>query len=91
MTSELLWWPAADTAMNRIDAVDDQRRAAVRRTLARLEVNPLEPRLGTRQFRTPEYGHIRATPCRHEDWYVLWQIGEEAGTVEIVMLAEIPV
>jgi hypothetical protein len=88
---ELRWWPAADEAMNRIDAVDDQRRRAVRRTLTRLEVNPLDPRLGTRQFRTPEYGHIRATPCRHESWYVLWQIGEEAETVEIVIVAEIPV
>ena len=91
MAWELLWWPAADETMNRIDAVDDRRRRAVRRTLARIELNPLDPRLGTRQFRTPEYGHIRATPCRHEDWYVLWQIGEEAETVEIVIVAELPV
>lgn len=89
MAWELLWWPAADAAMDRIDAKEDARRAALRQTLARLEANPFDPRLGTRQFRTPEYGHIRATPCRHDDWYVLWQLGEEAGTIEIVALAEI--
>lgn len=91
MAWELLWWPAADAVMDRIDAKEDARRAALRQTLARLEANPFDPRLGTRQFRTPEYGRIRATPCRHDDWYVLWQLGEEAGRIEIVTLAEIQV
>lgn len=91
MPRELLWWPDAAAAMDRIDAVDNARRAVVTRTLARLEADPFDPRLGTRQFRTPEYGHIRATPCRHDDWYILWQAGVDPETIEIVMVAEIPV
>jgi len=91
MAWELLWWPAADAAMDRIDAVDDRRKEAVVRTLARLEADPFEPRLGTRPFQTPEFGHIRATSCRFDDWYILWQVGEAPRTLEIVTVAQIAV
>jgi hypothetical protein len=49
----------------------------------------IEPWLGTRQFQTPEYDHIRATSCRFDDRYILWQVGEAPRTLEIVTVAQI--
>lgn len=37
---------------------------------------------------TEGYRHVRATPSIG-DWYVLWQLGEVEGTIEIVVLAEL--
>ncbi len=90
MAHGLLWWPDADAAMDRLerDPTLSPALEAVPRTLGRLELDPFDRRLLTRQFTTPEYGHIQATPCRFGDWYVLWQPGEE-GTVEIVIVAEL--
>lgn len=90
MAFELLWWPDAGAAMDRLenDSSASPALAAVRRTLGRLELDPFDRRLLTRQFVTPEYGQIRATPCHFGDWYVLWQIGEQ-NTIEIVFVAEL--
>lgn len=65
--------------------------SAVRRTLGRIELDAFAPQLGTRQFQTPEYGQVRATPCRFEDWWVLWRVGATEGTLEIIMVCELPV
>lgn len=62
---------------------------AVRRTLGRLEADPSDPRLATRQFTTDELGHIRATPARLGDWYVFWQAGVVTGSIEIAQIAEL--
>jgi hypothetical protein len=90
MAYALLWWPDADAAMDRLERDPTLSVAlnAVRRTLGRLELDSFDRRLLTRQFVTPQYGHIRATPCRSGDWYVLWQPGE-GGTVEMVIVAEL--
>lgn len=92
MPHELLWWPDADRAMDRLESDPGASAAldAVRRTLGRLELDPFDRRLHTRQFQTPEYGHIRATPCRHGDWHVLWQPGEP-GSVEVIIVTELAV
>lgn len=89
MPVELLWWPAADETLTRLERKDDSPvRAGMHRTLGRLELDPFDPRLRTRQFTTEPYGHVRATPAV-EDWFVLWQVGPEAGAIEIVLLAEL--
>jgi hypothetical protein len=62
----------------------------VRRTLGRLERDPFDPRLRTRQFRTEELGHVRVTPTDYGDLQVFWQVGEERQTIEIVEIAEVP-
>lgn len=74
----LTFWPAADEALTRIEQTgDDHALGAVRRTLGMLEADPFSPRLRTRQFDTPEYGHIRMTPCGHANWHVYWLLGDE--------------
>ena len=91
MPYQLLWWPDADAAIAALEN-DPNRSAglqAVRITLGRLEIDPFAARLGTRQFQTTEFGHIRATPCRFDDWYVLWQVGQANDEIEIVMVAEL--
>ncbi len=45
---------------------------ALHRTLDALEKDASDPRLGTRQFQSPEYTFVRATPAGDGDWYVLW-------------------
>lgn len=89
MPVELLWWPAADDALSRLEAEPDTPvLAGVRRTLGLLERDPFDPRLHTRQFVTEAYGHVRATPSVG-DWFVLWQLGDEKAMIEIIMLAEL--
>lgn len=63
--------------------------ASVLRVLGRLELDPYNPRIGTRQFQTPEYGQIRATPTGYDTWYVLWQVGPDEHSIEIVHIVEL--
>lgn len=88
--TELLWFPEADEAMGRLEADLSGTAAlrAVRQVLGRLEIDSTDPRLGTRQFQTEGYGHVRATPCRHEDWYVLWCPSADDNAIEILLIAE---
>lgn len=58
----------------------------VRRTLGNLESDPFSPRLGTRQFDTEEFGHIRMTPCGPANWHVYWLVGEGAQALEIAAI-----
>lgn len=89
MTVEVLFWPAADDTMKRLEGEPESPTlAGIRRTLGRLELDPFDPKLRTRQFTTDQYGHVRATPALDE-WFVLWQVGAEEGTIEVVLLAEL--
>ncbi len=64
---------------------------AVRRTLARLEADPNEPRLGTRLFVTDGLGHVRATPTGGGDWYILWQTGPAPEAITILHVIELSI
>jgi hypothetical protein len=91
MAYELVFWPAADEALARLeaDATHADIVAAVNRTLDRLEQDPFDPRLGTTVFKTEEYENISATPVQVGDWYVFWQRGEPAHTIEVVLIHEL--
>jgi hypothetical protein len=88
---ELAFWPEADEALSRLeaDAAWADVLDAVNRTLDRLERDPFDPRLGTTVFTSDEYANIGATPVRVGDWYVFWQRGERARTIEIVLIHEL--
>jgi hypothetical protein len=83
---ELVYWPAADRFLDQLES--DPAMAPVRRAVARIErrlaVDPFNPRLGTISFMSDELGGINATPVGMDDWYVIWQRGEDQGTIEIV-------
>ncbi len=91
MPFQLLFWPDADEALARLE--NNLNLASVRRTvdhtLDRLERDPGDPRLGTRQFVSPSLGHVRATPTNEGDWHVFWVPGIEPETIEIVEIAEV--
>jgi hypothetical protein len=91
MAYELGWRPEADAAMDALEA-DPSLSAvveAVDRTLGRLEVDPFDPRLGTIQFQTPEFGGVCATPIRWDDWYVFWQRGPAANDLVIILIHQL--
>lgn len=90
MPYEILYWPAADEALAKLEADPALARAlqAVERVLLRLAENPFNPRLGTTPFQSPEYGGVSATPARFDDWYVFWQRGIEPTTIEIVLVSQ---
>lgn len=85
---EFDYWPAADDALAELE--NDPAMApvlqAVERVLTRLSGNPFEPRLGTTAFVTEEYSGVNATPVRLDDWYILWQRGQEPRTIEIILI-----
>ena len=87
---ELLWWSAADQVMALLEA--DPARAnefrAVRRTLGRLELDPFDRRLRTRQFTTERYGQLRSTPAGSGDWHIMWQAGPGPDQITIAFIAE---
>ena len=94
MNYGLRYWPAADEVLHQLETDPAMGRVlqAVGRTLQRLAVDPFNPRLGTVPFMTEALGGINATPARLDDegnWYVLWQRGEEPGTIEIVLVHQI--
>lgn len=93
MEYELLWRPEADGAMETLEA-DPSLSAvveAIDRTLDRLEVDPYDPRLGTKAFQSPEFGGVCATPVRQDDWYVLWQRGEAANQLVIILIHQLDI
>ena len=61
---------------------------AVRRTLGRLELDPYDPRLRTRQFATARYGQLRSTPAGSGDWHIMWQAGPGQDQITIAFIAE---
>jgi hypothetical protein len=87
---ELLWWPAADQVMARLgaDPATADILRVVRRTLGRLEQDPYEPRLRTRQFTTEPYGQLRSTPAGWGDWHIMWQAGPGPDQITIAFIAE---
>jgi hypothetical protein len=89
---EILYWPAADEALTALET--DPAMApvlrAVDRTLVRLATDPFSPRLGTISFVTDELGGINATAVRQDDWYILWQRGQEPRTIDIVQIHPLP-
>jgi hypothetical protein len=64
---------------------------AIDRTIGRLEIDPFDPRLGTIQFRTPEFGGVCATPVRLDDWYVLWQRAAIADNLVIILVHQLDI
>ena len=91
MTHTLLWHPEADSVMTAIEGNPGRTDlvASIRRALGRLELDPHNPRIGTRQFQTPEYGQIRATPTGYDTWYVLWLAVPSKRSIEIVHIVEL--
>jgi len=89
---DLLWTAEADQEFGALERSPDARSLrALRRTLARLEADPFEPRLGTRLFVTEGLGHVRATPTGGGDWYILWQSGPMAGAITILHVVELSI
>jgi hypothetical protein len=88
---EIVYWPAADDALGKLESEPTLRRAlqAVERILVQLAEDPFSPRLGTTAFVTEELGGISATPARFDDWYLLWQRGQESRTVEVVLICQL--
>lgn len=88
MPFELAFWEDAARTMDELErGTDPDALAAVLRTLAGLEIDAGDRRLRTRQFDTPRYGHIRMTPCGHENWHVYWQVGQDdPGELEVVAI-----
>jgi hypothetical protein len=86
----VLWTLAAAQVLDRIEADPTLMHVlrAVRRTLGRLESDPFDPRLRTRQFATERYGQVRSTPVGVSDWRVLWFIGPEPDQIVIAFIAE---
>lgn len=76
--------------MTRLEA--DPALAGIHRgvlgTLGRLELDPFDPRLRTRQFATARYGQLRSTPVGTGDWYVMWMAGPEPDEITIAVIAE---
>ncbi|MEJ7764804.1 MAG: hypothetical protein WKF86_04865 [Acidimicrobiales bacterium] len=87
---ELLFHPDADAALSALetDRVQSGVLASIRGVLGHLERDAFNPRLGTRQFQSPQYGHIRATPAT-SNWFVLWQPGNAERSIEIVHIIEL--
>jgi hypothetical protein len=85
---EFGWRPEADAAMDALEADPSMSAVvdAIEHTLDRLEVDPFNPRLGTVQFQSPEYGGVCATPIRMDDWYVFWQRGPTANELVIILI-----
>jgi len=73
--TEPSFFEAADDTINRVESDGSMKhvRHGALRVLGRLEVEPTDPRLRTRTFRTEGYGHVRATPIEVDDWYVFWR------------------
>lgn len=72
------------------DAAFARELRAVRLLLARLERDPFDPRLRSRQFVTDDLGHVRATAVGYDDWYVFWQVRGTPARIEIIEIAEVP-
>lgn len=87
----LLWWRAADETMARIesDASLVHVHRAVLRTLGRLEVDPFDRGLRTRQFVTEQYGQMRSTPVGVDEWRIMWKTGPEADQLTIAFIGEL--
>jgi hypothetical protein len=90
---EFEWRREADEAMDALEA--DPATAAVveaiERTIDRMETDPFNPRLGTVQFQTQEFGGVCATPVRLDNWYILWQRGPKANILDIILVHELDV
>jgi hypothetical protein len=88
---ELAWWPNAAAAMDALEA--DPRKSAeveaIDRVLDALEEDPFNRKLGTVPFQTSELGGVCATPVRLNDWYVIWQRGSTARSLEIILVHQL--
>jgi hypothetical protein len=91
MSFELLYWPAADEALGRLenDPAMTPVLQAVERVLQKLAADPFSPRLGTTAFVTEDFGGVNATPAGLDDWYVFWQRRAEPRVLEIVLIHEL--
>jgi hypothetical protein len=90
LVATLLWMPQADQTMIRLenDPTMDRVIAAIYRVLGHLEIDPKDSHLGTRTFTTPNYGYVRTTPARHDDWHIFWTPGVGDDEVVIIDIAE---
>ena len=62
--------------------------AAVRRTLARLELDPYGGRRPPRHFSTPEYEQVRMTPVGTGEWSIYWMAGPGEEDITIIEIAD---
>lgn len=90
---DLSYWPEADDALTRLEKDPDLWAVlkAVDRVLVGLSADPFNPRLGTTQFMTDQYGGVCATPARLEEWYVFWQRGQGSSEIEIILIHQLGV
>ena len=86
----VLWEPEAARVMTQLEGDRSLARihAFVRRMLGRLERDPSDPKLGTRQFSIDRYAQMRCTPARIGDWRIFWKSGPEPDEITIIFIAE---
>lgn len=84
---ELYWDELENQQMDERESLGGRALTALRSTLARLELDPFDPRLGTRTFSTPGFGHVRATPTGHAEDVVLWTNGAEPDSLLIMAIS----
>jgi hypothetical protein len=92
MTYEFVYWPTADDALDRLENLPAMAAVlrAVNRTLRRLAADPFDRRLGTACLVTEGLGGVCATPVGLDDWYIIWQRGEDTKLVEIILVDHLP-
>lgn len=92
MAFELGFLPEGDEDLRRLEADPALERVvqAVCQTLGRLELDPGDRRLRTRQFQTPEFGHVRMTSVGVGEWHVFWQTTDVPNDLLIRRIVETP-
>lgn len=92
MVFDLGFLPEADDDMNRIEADPSLTHVveAVNLTLGRIELDPGDRRLRTRQFQTSGLHDKRMTQVGVGEWHVFWQTTDEPTELVILRVVETP-
>lgn len=92
MAFDLRFLPEGDEDMRRLEADPTLERVvrAAHQTLGRLELDPGDRRLRTRQFQTPEFGHVRMTWVGLGEWRVFWQTTDVPNELLVRRVVETP-
>lgn len=91
MPYELRYSAAATATLDRLEADPKMAKAlnAIDDLLDRLEDDPFNRRLGTASFKMTHQAGVCATPVRYDDWYVVWERGDQPGTIWIIEVAQL--
>lgn len=92
MAFEVVWEQEADEDMAKIEASPALAPVleAANRALGRLELNPGDSRLHTRQFQTDDLGYLRMTPLGVGEWHIFWQALDDPDEVLVRRIVETP-